>query len=109
MTHSSQVSGMWGGRFGGGPSQLMQQINASIPVDKRLWREDTAASKAHAAMLRDCGILSAEDAAAILDGLDAVAAECPERLRSRVGDPAACNMTTELGKPEVLLVNKSRP
>ena len=76
---------MWGGRFGGGPSQLMQQINASIPVDKRLWREDIAASKAHAAMLRDCGILSAEDAAAILDGLDAVAAEferdgVPERL-----------------------------
>ena len=76
---------MWGGRFGAGPSAIMQQINASIPVDKRLWREDIAGSKAHAAMLRDCGILSAEDAAAILDGLDRIAAEyerdgVPERL-----------------------------
>ena len=76
---------MWGGRFGAGPSAIMQQINASIPVDKRLWQEDIAGSKAHAAMLRDCGILSAEDAAAILDGLDRIAAEyerdgVPERL-----------------------------
>ncbi|MCW3797528.1 argininosuccinate lyase [Sphingomonas sp. BN140010] len=76
---------MWGGRFAGGPSAVMQQINASIPVDKRLWREDIAGSKAHAAMLRDRAILSNEDAAAILDGLDSIAAEferdgVPERL-----------------------------
>ena len=44
----------------------MQRINASIGFDKRLWREDIAASKAHAAMLRDQGIVSAADAAAIL-------------------------------------------
>ncbi len=76
---------MWGGRFGAGPSAIMQQINASIPVDKRLWREDITGSQAHAAMLRDCGILSPEDAAAILEGLDRIAAEferdgVPERL-----------------------------
>jgi argininosuccinate lyase len=74
-TMSNDGSTMWGGRFGGGPSELMQQINASIPVDKRLWREDIAGSKAHAAMLRDCGILSEEDALAILSGLDRIAAE----------------------------------
>jgi argininosuccinate lyase len=53
----------------------MQEINASIGVDQRLWREDIAASKAHAAMLQGQGIISAEDGAAILGGLDRIAAE----------------------------------
>jgi argininosuccinate lyase len=66
---------MWGGRFAAGPSAVMQAINASLPVDRRLWREDIAGSRAHAAMLRAQGILSAEDADAILAGLDRIAAE----------------------------------
>jgi argininosuccinate lyase len=66
---------MWGGRFGSAPAAIMQQINASIDVDVRLWREDLAGSRAHATMLRDQGILSAEDAAAILGGLDRIEAE----------------------------------
>ncbi len=66
---------MWGGRFGGGPAAVMREINASIAVDKRLWREDIAASRAHAAMLAKQGILSAEDAEAIDTGLLQVAAE----------------------------------
>ena len=66
---------MWGGRFGAGPAAIMREINASIDVDSRLWREDLAGSRAHAAMLRDQGILSPEDAAAILGGLDRIAAE----------------------------------
>jgi argininosuccinate lyase len=66
---------MWGGRFEGGPSALMREINASISFDKRLWREDIAASKAHAAMLGAQGIIAAADAQAIIDGLDRVAAE----------------------------------
>ena len=66
---------MWGGRFGGGPAAVMREINASISVDKRLWREDIAASRAHAAMLAKQGIMSAEDAAAIDTGLLRVAVE----------------------------------
>ena len=66
---------MWGGRFAGGPAAVMREINASISVDKRLWRQDIAASKAHAAMLAKQGILTAEDAAAIAQGLDTVGAE----------------------------------
>ena len=66
---------MWGGRFAEGPSAIMREINASIPFDKALWRQDIAASKAHAAMLGACGIVSGEDARAIEQGLDAVAAE----------------------------------
>jgi argininosuccinate lyase len=65
----------WGGRFETTPAELMKRINASIRFDKRLWREDIAASKAHAAMLRDQEIISASDAAAILEGLDVIAAE----------------------------------
>src|SRR5690242_10204705 len=75
----------WGGRFGAKPAELMTRINASIGFDKRLWREDIAASKAHAAMLRDQEIIAETDAAAILDGLDQIAAEyerdgVPERI-----------------------------
>src|SRR6478735_8625383 len=75
----------WGGRFETKPAELMQRINASIGFDKRLWREDIAASKAHAAMLRDQGIIGQQDASAILTGLDQIAAEyerggVPERV-----------------------------
>jgi argininosuccinate lyase len=66
---------MWGGRFAQGPSALMREINVSIGVDKRLWREDIAASKAHVVMLAAQGIVSAEDGAAILEGLERIAAE----------------------------------
>ncbi|WP_457310025.1 argininosuccinate lyase [Sphingomonas sp. UYAg733] len=66
---------MWGGRFAEGPAAVMREINASIPFDKRLWRQDVAGSKAHVAMLGAQGIVSAEDAAAISAGLDQVAAD----------------------------------
>ena len=66
---------MWGGRFASGPAELMREINSSIGVDKRFWREDVAGSKAHAIMLRDQGIISPADAEAILTGLDRIAAE----------------------------------
>ncbi len=66
---------MWGGRFSAAPDAVMRAINASLPFDKRLWREDIAGSKAHVAMLGEQGILSVEDAAAIAEGLDRVAAD----------------------------------
>lgn len=64
----------WGGRFAAGPDAVMQAINASIGVDQRLWREDIAASRAHAAMLAAQGIITADDGAAIDDGLKAIEA-----------------------------------
>src|SRR6478672_1665625 len=75
----------WGGRFGTKPAELMQRINASIGFDKRLWREDIAASKAHTALLRDQKIIGEGDAAEILEGLDRIAAAyerdgVPERV-----------------------------
>ncbi|OYW44921.1 MAG: argininosuccinate lyase [Sphingomonadales bacterium 12-68-11] len=63
---------MWGGRFGEGPAAIMREINASIPFDKALWRQDLAASKAHVAMLGACGIVAGEDALAIEQGLSRI-------------------------------------
>jgi argininosuccinate lyase len=65
----------WGGRFAGGPSVIMQDINASIGFDRKLWRQDIRGSRAHAAMLAKIGLLSGEDEHAIDAGLEAIAQE----------------------------------
>ena len=66
---------MWGGRFGEGPDAIMEEINASIDVDRHLYAQDIAASKAHAAMLAGQGIITADDAKNIADGLDTILSE----------------------------------
>ncbi len=66
---------MWGGRFAQGPDAIMAEINASIGFDKRLFAQDIRASKAHAAMLAETGIITKADAAQIRHGLDQVQAE----------------------------------
>jgi argininosuccinate lyase len=78
ISRTGNSNKMWGGRFSGGPAAVMREINASIAVDKRLWREDIAASRAHAAMLGRKGILSEADARAIDEGLAAVGLEIGE-------------------------------
>ena len=72
---SESVNSLWGGRFAGGPAEIMRHINASIDFDKRLYAEDIACSKAHCAMLVAQNILSAEDGVAITAGLDQIEAE----------------------------------
>src|SRR5215207_2433708 len=66
---------MWGGRFASGPAAIMEKINTSIDFDRHLFRQDVAASKAHAAMLGQQGIISADDAAKIAHGLDTILSE----------------------------------
>lgn len=66
---------MWGGRFATGPDAIMEEINASIDFDQRLWRQDIRGSLAHAAMLGETGILTPEDVAAIRNGLKSVEGE----------------------------------
>ncbi len=66
---------MWGGRFAEGPDAIMTAINASIGFDKRLYAQDIAGSRAHAAMLAAQGILSNKDAEAIGEGLLTVLSE----------------------------------
>ncbi|KQR83673.1 argininosuccinate lyase [Sphingomonas sp. Leaf343] len=65
---------MWGGRFAEGPSAVMREINASLPFDQRMWRQDVAGSRAHVAMLGKQGIVQPADAEAIAAGLEEVAA-----------------------------------
>ena len=66
---------MWGGRFETGPDLIMEEINASIDFDRKLAHQDIAGSKAHVAMLAEAGIVSADDALRIRNGLDSVKAE----------------------------------
>ena len=66
---------MWGGRFGASPAEIMEEINASIDFDKRLWRHDIEASRAHVAMLGATGIVTPEEAEQISGGLDTILAE----------------------------------
>src|SRR3954463_15714774 len=66
---------MWGGRFSQSPDAIMEEINVSIDVDRHLYAQDIAASKAHAAMLAAQGILTANDAKNIARGLDTILSE----------------------------------
>jgi argininosuccinate lyase len=66
---------MWGGRFDTGPDAIMEEINVSIDVDRHLYAQDIAASKAHAAMLAAQGIITDDDAQNIARGLDTILSE----------------------------------
>ena len=93
---------MWGGRFAAGPSAIMREINASIPFDKALWREDIAGSRAHAAMLAAQGIVSAEDAKAIDEGLARIAEEYERDGVPEDWDLEDIHMTTESRLTELI-------
>src|SRR6201991_4035006 len=66
---------MGGGRFASGPAAIMEKINTSIDFDRHLYRQDIAASKAHAEMLAKQGIITADDAKKIAHGLDTILSE----------------------------------
>src|SRR6187401_3526735 len=66
---------MWGGRFASGPAAIMEKINTSIDFDWHLYRQDIAASKAHAEMLAKQGIIASDDARKIAHGLDTILSE----------------------------------
>jgi argininosuccinate lyase len=97
---------MWGGRFSAGPDAIMEEINASIGFDHRLYRQDIAGSIAHAEMLAATGILTEADKDAIVKGLRAIEDEIAagkfnfsraledihmnieSRLKDLIGEPA---------------------
>lgn len=64
---------LWGGRFQEASTRLLDEFNASIPFDYKLWRYDIAGSKVHAKMLHKIGVLSLEEMESIHQGLDAIA------------------------------------
>ncbi|MGB2486553.1 MAG: argininosuccinate lyase [Candidatus Puniceispirillaceae bacterium] len=99
-------SAIWGGRFAGGPSQLMTDINASISYDRAMYKQDIAGSVAHATMLAGQKIITEADLSAICEGLATIEQEISDgvfefsdaledihmniesRLASLIGDPA---------------------
>ncbi|WP_127902664.1 argininosuccinate lyase [Solirhodobacter olei] len=72
---AASANAMWGGRFAAGPDAIMEAINASIGFDRRLFAQDIAGSRAHAAMLAAQDIISPSDAEAIREGLLTVLSE----------------------------------
>ena len=93
---------MWGGRFAEGPSAIMREINASIPFDKILWREDIEGSRAHVAMLARQSIVSAEDAGTIDRGLQQIAAEYERDGVPEDWDLEDIHMTVEARLTEIV-------
>ncbi|WP_102960900.1 argininosuccinate lyase [Mangrovicella endophytica] len=93
---------MWGGRFASGPDAIMEEINASIDFDRRLYAEDIAGSKAHAEMLAEQGIISTADATAIRDGLDQIAAEITEGRFSFSREREDIHMNIEARLAEII-------
>jgi len=75
MSDPKSSNTMWGGRFSAGPDAIMEAINASIGFDKRMAKQDIDGSRAHAAMLASCGIISDSDGLAIREGLLTVLSE----------------------------------
>ncbi|MCL2324193.1 MAG: argininosuccinate lyase [Actinomycetia bacterium] len=72
---SSASEAAWGGRFESLPSEEVERFGASLPVDKRLWREDIDGSIAHARMLGRCGIITSEEAEQLIAGLTGIRAD----------------------------------
>ena len=71
----SERKPLWGGRFGSSPAEAFSRLNASIPFDVRLAPYDVRGSIAHATMLAERGIISPEERAELVRGLEAVLAE----------------------------------
>ncbi len=106
MSDKKSSNAMWGGRFAAGPDAIMEAINASIDFDKRMARQDIEGSRAHAAMLAACGIITDSDGEAIREGLLTVLSEIEtgkftfskeledihmnveSRLKDLIGEPA---------------------
>src|SRR6266852_3370051 len=78
---------MWGGRFALGPSEALDALNRSLPVDHRLWPQDVFASKAWVHALGRARVLSASEESQLLEGID--------RVADRLADGAAVGAPDE--------------
>jgi argininosuccinate lyase len=87
MTEENPAAKLWGGRFATPTHQLVDQLNASLPFDRRMARQDITGSIAHAIMLARQGIIAPDDARAIVAGLQQVLGEIESgRFEFRVED-----------------------
>lgn len=67
-----EVMALWSGRFEGSVDTFTQVFGASLPIDKKMYAQDIAGSRAHAAMLQACGIITEEDARILDEGLASI-------------------------------------
>ena len=86
---------LWGGRFQKETDQLVNQLNASIGFDQRLYKEDITGSMAHAKMLSDCGIISKADSEAIQAGLSGILADIEDGKVEFTADNEDIHMNVE--------------
>lgn len=78
---------LWGGRFSGVTDPLMRKFSDSIYFDVRLWQADLDGSMAYAEALARAGVITAEEADVLLDGLDEIRAEFAQnRFELKAGD-----------------------
>jgi argininosuccinate lyase len=78
---------LWGGRFSGATDALMRRFNDSIFFDARLWEADLDGSMAYAKALARAGVITADEAEILQDGLDEIRAEfAQQRFEIKVGD-----------------------
>ena len=87
MSQQSDTHQMWGGRFALGPSEALDALNRSLPVDHRLWPQDVVASKAWVHALGRVGVVSPAEEAQLESGLD--------RVADRLADGAAVGAPDE--------------
>lgn len=78
MSDPEKSPALWGGRFRAGPDPALDRLNRSLPVDQRLWRQDIRGSIAWVRALEGAGVLTAAEAAALVEGLEAVRARLAE-------------------------------
>ena len=72
---SNKSTKLWGGRFTEATDEFVEQFNASVGFDKRLFKHDIQGSRAHAEMLAQIGILNSNDCEKLLKALDSIEAE----------------------------------
>src|SRR5258708_6386266 len=87
MSQQADIHQMWGGRFALGPSEALDALNRSLPVDHRLWPQDVFASKAWVHALCQAGVVTPGEEAQLLGGLD--------RVADRLADGAAVGAPDE--------------
>jgi argininosuccinate lyase len=92
---------LWGGRFAGGPSPILDALNRSIGVDFRLWPHDVRLSKAWAVALWNAGVLTLDESRSLERGLDAVAAKLEDGAQPIATDEDVHTMIDRLLHDEV--------